>query len=358
MGLAAIYMLPAAVEQRWAAISQLTSDPGEKIENSWLFARHADPYLADHDVILHRVSLLGATMLAVALAGLIVAWKRGSLRGRRAWWMPLAMIPLAVLFLQIPLSLPVWNLLPKLRFLQFPWRWLVVLEAPMALFVAAAVWSARGWRRVAVVGLCGALLAAAPVAAAAYFFQVCDDEDAVDAMVAVYRTGAGFGGVSEYAPPGADSTLMPTGLPGACLVADPSAELAILPENAPDDAIPEWQAEQGTCMATFDLASDPAKDSPGHLRLTALVADSGYVVLRLRAYPAWRVAVNGRPVTSLPNREDGLVAIPAAPGPVDLSVDWIDTPDVISGRWLTALAVLLLTGLCLLERRLSRPRLS
>ena len=45
-----------------------------------------------------------------------------------------------MLFLQFPFSLPLWNLLPDLRFLQFPWRWLVVLEAPMGIFAAAALW--------------------------------------------------------------------------------------------------------------------------------------------------------------------------------------------------------------------------
>ena len=30
-------------EQRWVDIRQATDDPGAEIENSWLFARHADP---------------------------------------------------------------------------------------------------------------------------------------------------------------------------------------------------------------------------------------------------------------------------------------------------------------------------
>ncbi len=49
IGLAAIYLIPAAWEQRWVDIRQATDDPGLMIENSWLFARHADPVLALHD---------------------------------------------------------------------------------------------------------------------------------------------------------------------------------------------------------------------------------------------------------------------------------------------------------------------
>jgi hypothetical protein len=90
--------------------------------------------------------------------------------------------------------------------------------------------------------------------------------------------------------------------------------------------------------------------------IQATVEHPGFLILRLRSYPAWRVAVNGRSVGTLPRRDDGLMAVPVPQGEVDLVVDWATTPDVIAGRWLTALAVLLLIGLWLLERRLSYGR--
>ena len=143
-------------------------------------------------------------MVAVVLASLFVAWRRKTLLADRRRWIPLALIPCAVLLLQLPFSLPVWNLLPKLRFLQFPWRWLVVLEAPMALFFAAAVWprlSARRWRCASQSRPSAQLLfLAATGTAAIALFQPCDDEDAVAPMVKVNRSDAGFQGTDEYAP--------------------------------------------------------------------------------------------------------------------------------------------------------------
>ncbi len=41
----AFYLVPAAIEQRWVDIRQAIDDPGYQVENSWLFARHADPRL-------------------------------------------------------------------------------------------------------------------------------------------------------------------------------------------------------------------------------------------------------------------------------------------------------------------------
>ena len=363
IGLASIYLLPAVIEQRWADIRQATDDPGEKIENSWLFARHANPALASHDTVLHKVSMIAATMLAVALICLLVCWLRGKLSpenqtGLRRWWLSLAAIPFAILFLQLPISLPLWNLLPRLRFLQFPWRWMVVLEAPMAIFFAAALWPARRWLRGAVIAVCAAFFVAATVFTARGLFQPCDNEDSVPGMISAYRSGAGFVGTTEYAPPGSDNSLVATGLPAACLVTDPSAALGVLPSGVdPDEALPTWNVEQGSCVATFGWQLDQPEDK----RLTAVTPRAGFLILRLRSYPAWRVAVNGQPVGDLPRRDDGLIVVDVPQGQLDLAADWTTTSDILLGRWLSALAALLLTALFLLERKLKnfrRTRLS
>jgi hypothetical protein len=80
------------------------------------------------------------------------------------------------------------------------------------------------------------------------------------------------------------------------------------------------------------------------------------MVLRLRSYPAWRITVNGLMVGGLQARDDGLIAVPVQQGPVRIDVDWTATPDVIAGRWVSAMALLGLVALGLVERRLSRPR--
>jgi hypothetical protein len=357
LGLSAFYLVPAAVEQHWAAIRQATDDPGLRIETSWLFGRHAGPLSGFHDEVLRQVSWISVVMIAVALGGLVVSFRRRGLPGRIRWWLPLALIPMVVLFLQLPASEPVWNALPKLRFLQFPWRWLVVLEAPMAIFFATAVWplpTHRRGRRVAVAGVCAAIFLAATAVAGRAYFQVCDEDDAVWGMLAAYRAGAGFAGVDEYAPPGADGSLLAMDLPEACLSASPSTVLGQLTE----DSTLQWSAAQGSCEATFAAAAYPGKAASEHLRIDAVTARAGYMILRLRAYPAWQVRVNGQVVDSLPARADGLMAVPVPQGPVNLAVDWTTTGDEIAGRWVSALALALLVSLCFLERKPGPPRLS
>jgi hypothetical protein len=357
MGLVAAYLVPATWEQRWVDILQVTRDPGQTLENNWLFAVHAAPSLADHDFVLRQASILAVGMIAVALAGLLVTWLRGRLPADRRLWLPLALIPIAVLLLQFPLSRPVWNL-PELRFLQFPWRWLLVLEAPMAIFFASAVWpanSAQRWRRIAVGCACITIFLAMTACADNFFFQPCDDQDSVPGMLDAYRSGHGFIGTDEYEPIDSDNSLIPSGLPAACLVAAPSTQLGVLPSDAdPDNPIRLWNADQNSCLATLNWQHD----LPEHKRLHAVAPHSGFLVLRLLSFPAWQIKLNGQPVIELPHRDDGLIAVPVHQGPVDLAVDWTTTPDILAGRWLSALVVLLLAVLCLLERKLRRSRLS
>lgn len=371
VALSSLYLIPAAWEQRWVDIQQSTGahgDPGLRIENNWIFPHHADAALNARDQALHFITPVAVSMLAIALVSQFALWLRGRLpvgnrlaplpaagkpdsaRLSSQWWIPLACIPPVVLFLLLPVSLPVWNLLPNLRFLQFPWRWLLVVEAPMAIFFATAVWpgaSRKRWLRPTAAGLCALFFLAIAVFAAENFFR--DDIESGDlaTLLARYNTGAGFVGTDEYAPPDADNSVVATGLPDACLTDNFDTELGIAP--APEDN-PAWQPQQGTCLA---VATSSLRQ-PEHIRINIVAPRSGFLILRLRSYPAWRVTLNGRPAANLPARVDGLIAVPVAQGPVEVKADWTTTPDVLLGRWVSAVALLLLVCLGLVERRFFR----
>jgi hypothetical protein len=374
ISLSAFYLLPAAWEQRWVNILRSTGvkgDPGLRIENNWLFQRQPSPSLTLRDESLHLVTLVAAFMIAVALVSLLALWLRNKLspedseatssRAVRAggfgqlpirnWWVLLALIPPAVLFLLLPISLPIWNLLPKLRFLQFPWRWLLVLEAPMAIFFATAVWPGKSrmpWMRPAIAFLCTLFFLAATLFAVRNFFRDEVEEGDMTDILEIYRSGAGFVGTEEYAPPGTDNAIVATGLPDACVADRSGVKLGIA---ASLDATPEWHADQGACTATITATLR----QPEHLRIVATAAHSGFLILRLRSYPAWQVTVNGKFAANLPTRADGLIAIPVAQGPFDVTVDWTTTSDVVLSRWLTGAAALLLIGLGFIERKLTSP---
>lgn len=355
LGISALYVVPAAVEQRWVQIRQAVDDPGLAIENSFLFAHHADPNLALHDTELMRVSVIAVVMLAIALVSLFIAWRRGKLPPEPAVWVPLVLIPVVILFLLLPISLPVWDLLPKLRFLQFPWRWLVALEAPMGIFFAAAVWPKRQSLGSVAVGFCACLFLGMSAVSLTTFHQFCDDEDRVSGMLTAYHTGQGFEGVDEYAPPRSDNSLAATGVPDACLTDDATTVLAAVPS---DGSTPEWDPANGHCIATYQWLRRDGGIPLEHRHISAQVPRAGFLILHLRDYAAWKVHVNGQllafgaePARSrLSIRQDGMLVVPVPAGHVELEIDWGTTRDAVVGRWLSGVSLILLILLGFAER--------
>jgi hypothetical protein len=190
---------------------------------------------------------------------------------------------------------------------------------------------------------------AATVFAGKHFFRDDVEYDDIATILAKYDSGAGFIGSDEYAPLRADNSTVAAGLPDACVASDYDTELGIA---ATSKVNPVWRADQGSCIAT----ATAAERSPEHLHITTVASQAGFLILRLRSYPAWRVMVNGQRTVSEATRMDGLIAVPVTKGPVDLTVDWTTTPDVISGRWVSTLALAGLIALGLLERKPGRRR--
>jgi len=353
MALAALYLIPAVWERHSAdLLSAITYSP-TSIQDSWLFGRHAGALFIQHDRVLFHISVIAIGMIGIALTGLLVCWRRGSLPGKRRWWLPLAAIPVVVLFLQLPISLPIWNLLPKLRFLQFPWRWLVAVEAPMGIFFAAAVWTTHRRWRIAVVSVCAALFLLNTLGVRRFFFDPGAANYSVTAVLNGYRNRTLADDEQEYAPPTTDDSLVAMHLPDACFTANSQIALG---QIAPDGIL-TWSPAQHTCTATFSAQAIPSKPRTEHFQIHAVTSSPGYLVLRLRTYPAWQVRVNNSAIRSMPQRDDGLMAVPVPKGPVVVTVNWIATPDVIAGRWVSVLAFLLLVILAKWERKHSLPRL-
>jgi len=356
LALVSFYLLPAVVAQRWVDVSGAIDDPGLRVENSWLLARHSSPLLAEHDAELHKVSLVGLAMLAVTLLALLLFTLRRrtlaeGIRPHRHRWLALGLIPLAVLAMQLPLSLALWQVLPKLRFLQFPWRLLLMVEAPMALLVAAAIWGLRRWARRVALLLVALGCAASLLIASRSYYQACYPEDTVAGVLASYHSRAGFEGFDEYAPHGADNTLVATGLPDGCLTAQADESLGIVDIA---DANPDWWPEQNTCAAQLHWTSGTTE----HRQMHFSAAAPTNLILRLRRYPAWRIQVNGKAATESAHREDGLIAIAIPAGAVEVTVDWQSSPAEWAGRGISLLALLVLLAVALCNKRRSQSSLS
>jgi hypothetical protein len=322
LALAAFYIVPAAFEQSWVNIAEVLS-PGLQFGESFLFTRTADAEHTRFNFIVSRV----AVEVIVVTIGAMVASRRWRQVHPRLGWMLLAVAAVSTI-LMFPLSSPAWTYLPKLRYVQFPWRWLLVLDVPFALCLAAALERLRGaskraaWAVVlAGLALTGFLLTRSnwwdPGGVAAFYEEH-------------FSTGAGYFGTDEYGPRGSDHYDL-----------DPHAPQVSLRRGK------NPVAESGTRSQVYKW---------GAIRKEFVVHSPEPVTaaLRLVNYPAWRVEVDGRRVPALSSQQTGqmLVALPA--GTSRVQVAFVATPDRLWGDAASAAAALGLLAVVLASRRRGR----
>jgi hypothetical protein len=188
------------------------------------------------------------------------------------------------------------------------------------------------------------VIAAMAIGGGILFFQPCDDEDAVAAQVAGFRLGQGTQGTDEYTPVGADNASVQQHLPLVRVLRAAQDDTA----DSTQGDNPEWRAgDPGSIVAKVETQ----RRNGEHWVVSVVTPETGYAVLRLMDYPSWRVTVDGKPAPRRPVRDDGMMAVPVTAGSHAIEVQWSATMDVIAGREVSAIALLALAVVALLERR-------
>jgi hypothetical protein len=333
LGLAGFWLIPALYEQRWVEIARAIG-PLMRVEDSFLFgyAKLAGASADERfNIVYHNQVLRTVSWIAVALivGAVVTAWL--ARRKRNAIWMPMVVVGAGVSILQLRWSDGVWWLAPELKFLQFPWRWMMVLGLVFAALAGLALRGEAATRRAIAVRAVVMLLLAGGMAvlSSMLFWQPCDEEDNVQAQIVTFHE-AGFEGSDEYTPQGADNGEIQQGLPQVRLLITPNAEGTSEGNN------PQWTADP-----TQEISAGVTVDrwNPEHKSVTIVSEQPGYAVLRLMDYPAWRVTRNDAEVRHRVRRGDGLMAIPIEAGTNRIDVQWRITNDQWAGIGLSLLAL-------------------
>ena len=332
-GLAAFYILPAAWEQRWVQIHEAIADTLHPAQN-FLFTHSGDPEFIFFNWKVSAVALL--VILVAAIAAVFVARRRRELQG--VWWALLALGGLAT-FLMFPASLLFWRLLPKLEFLQFPWRWLGPLDFVFAFFVAAAPGSAKRqwicWTAVIVVVVSlGAL-----IAKDAWW----DSADAPFLANAIH-TGFGYEGTDEYQPLGSSRYELPgTNANGEWIAPSPTPPVRQYDSSGPD------------AISTISATFHPQRWTATRRAFSAQASAPATLALRLLAYPGWEVQVDGKIATiaTVPDTGEMLLALPA--GSHEVNINFRATWDRIAGALISMIFAIALL-VFVLQARFSRPK--
>src|SRR5215469_15435057 len=145
LGLSAFYLLPAAYEQRWINIAQALSS-GLLPSQNFLFTGMDD---VEHTWFNWIASICALAVILMAALTALASRKMASAvappEAANPLWRSLLLLGAVATLLMIRITSPAWTVLPKLRFVQFPWRWTSVLAVIGCCFLAAAAERRRGW---------------------------------------------------------------------------------------------------------------------------------------------------------------------------------------------------------------------
>src|ERR1700730_8646331 len=304
-GLAACYIVPAAYEQRWVNIAQALS-PCLLPSEDFLYTITNDP---EHTLFNYIASTIAVAM--IVFTGIAAVTARRNLnqshetRVQRQLWRTLLLLAVVAAALMLRPTFAIWQLLPKLRFVQFPWRWMSILTIPFVYFLAAA-YSRKRFRCL------WTLAVAALVTSTAVFLaqHTWWDDEEFSTLRATIASGRGFDGTDEYDPIGDDHYNLPAKTPRAQLL--PPAEgaesqVGKAPATVPEVVVERWTPEDKIVQV----------DAPR----PALLA------LRLLNYPAWKVELNGARIHPEQAEDSGQMIVPLPGGQSRVIARFTRTPD-------------------------------
>src|SRR5580704_14297210 len=312
-GLAGFYLLPAAYEQRWVNITQALS-AGLLPSENFLYTVINDPEHTLFNWIASTIAVLLIIFSGVgALAGRPRDEEGSGTLSRKLWHGLLLLAGLATL-LMLRFTSPLWQLLPKLRFVQFPWRWMSLLCVSFAIFLGSAMGrKRRGWIwavvTFALIGGTGVVLVQ----------RGWWDTQDIPALRAAITDGTGFDGTDEYDPAGDDHTNIPTKSPEA-LVMDTDSIPG--PNSRPTIHVDRW--------------------APEDKEVSVNSREPFFLGLRLLNYPAWRAEVNGAVVTPRGGDDYNQMIVPVPAGESHVRVRFVRTWDRTLGAGLSLAAAFFL----------------
>ena len=309
-GLAGFYLVPVAYEQHWVNLSEVFST-GVRPQENFLFT-----YLPDVDHNKFNLLVSFVAVAGIGLFGVLIYLSRSWRRRQPAlWWTTLAWGTVSALLMLSPTFI-FWQYLPKLRFVQLPWRWLLCLNVPLALFSALIPgnWKIKSLASAVMIGL---ILFVCVKVQPPWWDSRADLAEMRDNIV----EGTGYDGVDEYVPAGIDPYEIKQGAP-EIVEQDGSRDHAHILNWGPESKI---------------LITDQSHPST--------------FLLRLFRYPAWQAEVNGHPLQAQSDDNTGQIVLPLPAGENRVRIYFARTWDRPAGVALSFAALVLLIALTLLFRR-------
>jgi hypothetical protein len=134
LGISSFYLLPAIFERKYVQMEYMFNYVFSDYRRNFLFLKN------NFDTPFH-IALHGAVVLETILFLTVVALilRYATISPMRPHQKAICLIFGVALFLTTPLAAPFWRHVPCFAILQFPWRWLSVMELTLCFLVASAI---------------------------------------------------------------------------------------------------------------------------------------------------------------------------------------------------------------------------
>lgn len=127
-----VYWVTMVSEMRWIGINEVEHDASADYRFNFLAST-----LSPDNLNVWWMNIL--IVMTLLLAAPIVLLIRRHVWRDRPELRPVVALTAFALFMAVPFSRPIWNLLAPLQQTQFPWRWMAVITIGMAVLTTAAI---------------------------------------------------------------------------------------------------------------------------------------------------------------------------------------------------------------------------
>ncbi len=285
-GLIAFFLLPAAWERQWVNIAQA-------VKFAWMPEHN---FLFDHTNLPQYVTFnRGLSFFAVIILTIMVLAVMFTHEFRRRSpqdWRSLTLFGGLAALMMFPPTLFLYNTLPELHYIQFPWRWLSPVCVVYALLTAAAMANARHmvllWSSMALI-----ILAMAGIIVRTTWWD--SGNHRLYELLAAMPQHLENNGATWSSPLGSEPSKLDEAAPAVALVNQEGEHSSPSQIN-----VEQWSANK----KSFSVQS----------------ASPVLVAIKLLNYPGWQARVNAVPAPLSTTSETGqmLLALPAGSSKVDI----------------------------------------
>lgn len=345
LGLSAFFWLPAFFEKQWVKIHLAYTPAGMNYRCNFLsLGELLSPPSPVHTSLMNPAPprSLGLAQLALTLLAM-AGWWGFKDREKRFSVLFFFIVLISLMFMALPQSVAVWDRLPLLEYVQFPFRFLGIASLAAAVLAGAAIHllssrltfhvSRFAKRPSLIVG--GVLVVQLLIIAFSLpwlYPRYCYTTEGLSiATLAQLERGLGVIGATsagEYLPIWVKEAPSESGLEAMYRAGAPIERLE--PASLPEGAVIK-SAEYGLTSADILIESH----QPFRAAFNAFY------------FPGWRVYVDGKKVPIVPTEPYGLIGFEVPAGERSIQVRFQDTPLRFAGKILTALSALVVLALIL-----------